>query len=362
MKILVTGGAGFIGSNFCDYCFSNEPLSMIEKIIVIDKLGYSGSIENIKELQKRDNFVFIQADICDQKIVSNILFEEKINAIVHFAAESHVDRSIDNPEIFVQSNVLGTFKLLESSFHYVSSLSRKEREKFRFVHISTDEVYGSIPLEAPPVKEGGVYDPSSPYSASKAASDHFVLAYHKTYGFPAIITHSSNNYGPRQHPEKMIPHMICNALEEKELPVYGKGLNVRDWIYVEDHCAGIWRVLNRGRLGGVYHIAKGKGMTNFELVQKICSQLDELFPRSSGRRYAELIRFVIDRPGHDLRYAIDVAKMKNELGWEAQVELEDGLRKTILWYVQHKEWIQSVLDRGYLLKRQGLYRSVGNNA
>ncbi|QSR87969.1 dTDP-glucose 4,6-dehydratase [Methylacidiphilum caldifontis] len=358
MKILVTGGAGFIGSNFCHYCYAHEPSSQIEKIIVIDKLGYSGSIENISELMEKENFCFIQADICNQELITQLLFDEKIDAVIHFAAESHVDRSIDDPAIFVQSNVVGTFKLLESSFHYFSSLAHKDKEKFRFLHISTDEVYGSIPMDASPAKEGGLYAPSSPYSASKAASDHFVWAYYKTYGLPAMITHSSNNYGPRQHPEKMIPHMICNALEGKELPVYGLGLNIRDWIYVEDHCAGIWRVLCWGKQGEVYHIGKGSGISNIELVRKICSLLDIFFPRLTGKSYSELIRFVADRPGHDLRYALDVSKMKKELGWEAQMELEKGLEKTIFWYVEHKDWIRSVMEKGYALKRQGLYRKA----
>lgn len=357
MKILVTGGAGFIGSNFCHYCFSNEPSSQIEKIVVVDKLGYSGSIENMAGLMGKKNFEFIQADIGDQKRMEQILFEEKIEAIVHFAAESHVDRSIDDPGLFVQSNVVGTYKLLESAFVYFSSLSQEKKDRFRFIHISTDEVYGSIPMDGAPTKEGGLYAPSSPYSASKAASDHFVAAYYKTYGLPALITHSSNNYGPRQHPEKMIPHMICNALEEKQLPVYGHGLNVRDWIYVEDHCEGVWKLLLKGRPGEVYHIGKGSGISNIELVKKICALLDTFFPRSSGKSYTELIRYVADRPGHDLRYALDVSKMKREIGWQAQVDLDRGLEKTLFWYVEHRDWVQSVMKKGYALKRQGLGRT-----
>ena len=324
--LLVTGGAGFIGSNFV--------LSSLEKsdeaIVNLDKLTYAGNLRNLDSLRGDSRHVFVQGDICDRALVKKLLETHKPRAIVHFAAESHVDRSISGPAEFVQTNVVGTFGLLEEARFYVEKLKDKEREKFRFLHVSTDEVYGSLGPNDPAFTETTPYAPNSPYAASKAASDHLVRAYHHTYGLPTLTTNCSNNYGPYQFPEKLIPLMISNAVAGKPLPVYGDGKNVRDWLYVLDHCAAVRVVLEKGRVGETYNIGGNSEMVNIDLVRLLCSLIDKAIP---GRKTADLITFVKDRPGHDRRYAIDASKIARELGWRPKESFESGLRKTVDWYL-----------------------------
>jgi dTDP-glucose 4,6-dehydratase len=321
--LLVTGGAGFIGSNFVLSTIAETG----ESLVNLDKLTYAGSLRNLEALRGDSRHVFIQGDICNQPLVRDLLRKYKPRAIVHFAAESHVDRSIAGPAPFIQTNVVGTFSLLEEA--------RAHSRELVFLHVSTDEVYGSLGPSDAPFTEVTPYAPNSPYSASKAAADHLVRAYHHTYGVATLTTNCSNNYGPYQFPEKLIPLMIGNALAGKPLPVYGDGLNVRDWLYVADHCAAIRRVLEKGRPGEVYNIGGGAEKTNIDLVRTICSLLDEASPRSSGR-YADLISFVKDRPGHDRRYAIDSSKIARELGWRPQESFDSGLRKTVQWYLENQ--------------------------
>jgi dTDP-glucose 4,6-dehydratase len=320
--ILVTGGAGFIGSNFVLSTLAQAD----EPIINLDKLTYAGNRRYLAPLSEDKRHVFVKGDICNRALVRDLLKKHKPRAIVHFAAESHVDRSIAGPSPFVQTNVVGTFSLLEEVRAYPGEL--------RFLHVSTDEVYGSLGPQDPPFTETTPYAPNSPYAASKAAADHLVRAYHHTYGLPTITTNCSNNYGPRQFPEKLIPLMIRNALDGKPLPVYGDGKNVRDWLYVEDHCEAVRRVLERGRVGETYNIGGGVEKRNIDLVSLLCGILDEVKPRKRGK-YAELIRFVRDRPGHDRRYAMDSAKITRELGWRARESFESGLAKTVRWYVEN---------------------------
>jgi dTDP-glucose 4,6-dehydratase len=323
--LLVTGGAGFIGSNFV--------LSTIgqtgEAIVNLDKLTYAGNLRNLDALRGDARHVFVQGDICDRTLVKRLLEEHKPRAIVHFAAESHVDRSISGPAAFVQTNVVGTFSLLEEAKEYW----KKAGCAFRFLHVSTDEVYGSLGPDDPPFTESTPFAPNSPYAASKAAADHMVRAYHHTYGLPTLTTNCSNNYGPYQFPEKLIPLMIMNAVQSKPLPVYGNGKNVRDWLYVDDHCAAVRLVLAKGRVGQTYNIGGNSERRNIELVNTLCASLDELRPRPAGR-YAELITFVQDRPGHDRRYAIDASKIRRELDWQPKERFETGLRKTVQWYLE----------------------------
>ncbi len=329
--LLVTGGAGFIGANFV--------LSTIaatgEAIVNLDKLTYAGNRDNLAPLAGDARHEFVQGDIADRALLRQLLAGRRPRAIVHFAAESHVDRSIEGPVEFIQTNVVGSFSLLEEARAYWGALPGGDRAGFRFLHVSTDEVYGSLGPAEPAFKETNAYAPNSPYAASKAASDHLVRAYHHTYGLPVVTTNCSNNYGPRQHPEKLIPLMITHALVGKPLPVYGDGLNVRDWLYVQDHCDAIRAVLERGRTGETYNIGGSSERTNLEVVNTLCALLDEARPRKSGR-YAQLVSLVKDRPGHDRRYAMDTAKIERELGWRPQESFETGMRKTVDWYLGKK--------------------------
>jgi len=330
--LLVTGGAGFIGSNFVLSTVAQAG----EPVVDLDKLTYAGSLKNLDALRGDARHTFVQGDICDRALLRTLLGRHRPRAIVHLAAESHVDRSIEGPAEFVQTNVVGTFCLLEEARAYWSALAATERAAFRFLHISTDEVYGSLGPGDPAFTEETPYAPNSPYSASKASADHLVRAYHHTYGLPTLVTNCSNNYGPHQFPEKLIPLMIHHALAGKTLPVYGDGLNVRDWLYVEDHCRALREVLARGRPGEVYNVGGGAEMKNIDLVRTLCALLDEAKPRPGGS-YASLITFVKDRPGHDRRYAIDSAKIRRELGWRPQESFESGLRKAVRWYLGQLE-------------------------
>jgi dTDP-glucose 4,6-dehydratase len=351
--ILVTGGAGFIGSNFV--------LDWIERVgepvLNLDKLTYAGNINNLVSLGNDDRHVFVCGDIGDRKLLRRLLSEYRPRAIVNMAAESHVDRSIHGPEDFIQTNIVGTFHLLEEARGYWSELPDEQKKAFRFLHVSTDEVYGSLAEDDPAFTETTPYAPNSPYSASKAASDHLVRAYHHTYGFPALTTNCSNNYGPYQFPEKLIPLMILNALSGKPLPVYGDGLNVRDWLYVKDHCAAIRVVLARGRVGEVYNIGGWSEKTNLEVVHAICATLDELKPEAKPHR--SKITLVRDRPGHDRRYAMDCRKIENELGWRPSATFESGIRMTVEWYLKNPAWIENVVSGSY---KNWILRNYENRA
>ena len=340
--ILVTGGAGFIGSNFVlDWLAQSD-----EPVINLDALTYAGNLANLASLQGDPRHVFVQGDIGDRALVDQLLAEYRPRAIVHFAAESHVDRSIHGPGAFLKTNIEGTYTLLEAARAYWSHLQGTERETFRFHHVSTDEVYGSLGPDDAPFTEDHPYQPNSPYSASKAASDHLVRAWHHTYGLPVVTTHCSNNYGPYHFPEKLIPLAIVNALAGKPLPLYGDGLNVRDWLYVKDHCAALRLVLERGRVGQTYNIGGWNEKTNLEIVRTICRLLDELRPDAAGP-HERLITFVADRPGHDRRYAIDASKVERELGWRPAETFETGIRKTVQWYLDHPEWVAQVQSGAY---------------
>ncbi|MCE7505176.1 dTDP-glucose 4,6-dehydratase [Polynucleobacter sp. IMCC30063] len=342
--IVVTGGAGFIGSNFVLDWLANPKA---EGIINLDKLTYAGNLSTLAPLEKDPRHIFIQGDIGDSTLVANLLQEHRPRAIINFAAESHVDRSIHGPADFIQTNILGSFNLLECSRTYWNSLPTEAQQQFRFLHVSTDEVYGSLGASAAAFKETTAYEPNSPYSASKAASDHLVRAWFHTYGLPVLTTNCSNNYGPYHFPEKLIPLVILNALNEKPLPIYGDGMQVRDWLYVGDHCTAIRRVLEKGTLGETYNVGGWNEKTNLEVVNTICSILDELRPRSSGGSYAEQIRFVTDRPGHDRRYAIDASKLERELGWKPAETFATGIRKTVEWYLANPEWVAGVQSGSY---------------
>ena len=341
--ILVTGGAGFIGANFVlDWLTQHD-----EPVINLDKLTYAGNLETLASLQGDARHVFVQGDIGDAALVSRLLAEHRPRAVVNFAAESHVDRSIHGPEDFIQTNIVGTFHLLESVRAYWGGLAGDEREAFRFLHVSTDEVYGSLGKDDPAFTENHRYEPNSPYSASKAASDHLVRAYHHTYGLPVLTTNCSNNYGPYHFPEKLIPLMIVNALAGKALPVYGDGMQIRDWLYVKDHCSAIRRVLEAGRLGEVYNVGGWNEKPNIEIVNTVCALLDELRPRADGQPYAAQISYVTDRPGHDRRYAIDARKLEAELGWKPAETFETGIRKTVQWYLGNPDWVAHVQSGAY---------------
>ncbi len=341
--ILVTGGAGFIGANFVlDWL-----QAMAEPILNLDKLTYAGNLENLASLESDSRHVFVQGDIADTQLLTRLLDQHKPWAIVNFAAESHVDRSILGPEDFIQTNIVGTFRLLETARKHWAGLSPSEQASFRFLHVSTDEVYGSLAAADPAFTENHRYQPNSPYSASKAASDHLVRAYHHTYGLPVLTTNCSNNYGPYHFPEKLIPLMIVNALAGKALPVYGDGMQVRDWLYVKDHCSAIRRVLDGGRLGEVYNVGGWNEKPNIEIVHSVCALLDELRPRSDGQSYREQITFVADRPGHDQRYAIDASKMERELGWKPADTFASGMRKTVHWYLNNPGWVANVQSGAY---------------
>jgi dTDP-glucose 4,6-dehydratase len=340
--LLVTGGAGFIGANFILEFLAESG----EQVVNLDKLTYAGNPRNLDELAGNPLHVLVHGDISDRSLVRSLLHAHKPRAIVHFAAESHVDRSIHGPADFVQTNVVGTFSLLEETRTWWSALSQLEQKDFRFLHVSTDEVYGSLGPSDPPFSEASPYSPNSPYSASKAGSDHLVRAYQHTYGLPTLTTNCSNNYGPFQFPEKLIPLVIHNALSGKPLPIYGDGSNVRDWLFVRDHCKAIIEVLARGRVGETYNIGGGAEMTNIDLVRTLCGLLDVAKPRRGGD-YASLITYVADRPGHDRRYAIDATKISAELGWAPGESFRSGLEKTVRWYLDHQEWVQNVASGAY---------------
>ncbi|MGE0100572.1 MAG: dTDP-glucose 4,6-dehydratase [Hydrogenophaga sp.] len=341
--ILVTGGAGFIGANFVlDWLAQDD-----EPVINLDKLTYAGNLESLSSLQGDARHVFVQGDVGDSALVAGLLATHQPRAVVHFAAESHVDRSIHGAEDFIQTNIVGTFRLLEAVRAHWTALPEAERAAFRFLHVSTDEVYGSLTPDAPAFTETHGFEPNSPYSASKAASDHLVRAWHHTHGLPVLTTNCSNNYGPYHFPEKLIPLMIVNALAGKPLPVYGDGMQVRDWLYVKDHCSAIRRVLEAGRLGETYNVGGWNEKPNIEIVHTICSLLDEIRPRADGAAYATQITHVKDRPGHDRRYAIDARKIERELGWKPAETFDTGIRKTVQWYLDHPEWVEHVQSGAY---------------
>ena len=345
MTLLVTGGAGFIGSNFVLEWFKDGSTGG-ERIVNLDALTYAGNAENLRSLEGDARHVFVQGDICDRALIDRLLGEHRPRAIVHFAAESHVDRSIHGPGAFIKTNVDGTFTLLESARVHWNTLNGDDQARFRFHHVSTDEVYGSLKPADPAFAETNPYEPNSPYSASKAASDHLVRAWHHTYGLPVVTTNCSNNYGPYHFPEKLIPLMIVNALAGKPLPVYGDGQQIRDWLYVTDHCSAIRAVLARGRLGETYNVGGWNEKANIEIVRTICTLLDELRPDPAGS-YARLITYVKDRPGHDRRYAIDARKIERELGWRPAETFETGIRKTVAWYLANGDWVSRVQSGAY---------------
>ncbi len=357
-NVLVTGGAGFIGSNFVRYLLR---LNRQSRVVNLDALSYSGSLENLKDLPEPASHIFVEGSICDAELVARLLREYEIDTIVHFAAETHVDRSILDPGLFVQTNVLGTFTLLEAARKYWLEDPKIDPQKIRFHHVSTDEVFGSLAPDEPAWDESVPYAPNSPYAASKAASDHLVRAYGHTYGLPFTITNCSNNYGPYQFPEKLVPLMILHAMEGKPLPIYGDGQQVRDWLYVEDHCEAIWQVLQHGRTGESYNIGGNCQPPNLEIVDTLCDILDEIKPDSPFRPHTRLKKYVADRPGHDRRYAMNTEKIRRELDWTPRHDLHEGLLKTVGWYLDHGEWIETIrkqeeyqawLDKNYSKRRE----------
>lgn len=343
MSIIVTGGAGFIGSNFVLDWFQESS----EPVVTLDKLTYAGNPENLASLKDNAAHKLVQGDIGDFELVSRLLTEYKPRAVLNFAAESHVDRSIRGPGEFIQTNIVGTFHLLEAVRAYWDGLPDDERAAFRLLHVSTDEVYGSLEKDDPAFSETNRYEPNSPYSASKAASDHLVRAYHHTYGLPVLTTNCSNNYGPYHFPEKLIPLVIHNALAGEPLPIYGDGQQIRDWLYVKDHCAAIRRVLAAGQLGETYNVGGWNEKTNLEVVRTVCALLDELSPRADGQPYENQITFVKDRPGHDQRYAIDASRLERELGWKPAETFETGIRKTVTWYLENQQWVAGITSGTY---------------
>jgi dTDP-glucose 4,6-dehydratase len=343
MTLLVTGGAGFIGANFVlDWLAGSE-----EAVVNLDKLTYAGNLRNLAGVASHPGHRFVRGDIGDADLVARLLAEHRPRAVVHIAAESHVDRSIHGPADFIQTNIVGTFRLLEAVRAHVGGLDEAQRAAFRFLHVSTDEVYGSLDPDEPAFTETHRYQPNSPYSASKAAGDHLVRAYHHTYGLPVLTTNCSNNYGPFHFPEKLIPLVIHNALAGRQLPVYGDGRQVRDWLYVKDHCSAIRRVLDAGRIGEVYNVGGWNEMANIEVVHTLCDILDELRPRADRASYRAQIAFVRDRPGHDRRYAIDASRLERELGWRPAESFESGIRKTVRWYLDHPDWVAEVTSGAY---------------
>jgi len=349
MKIFVTGGAGFIGGNFV----LKQVLQENNEVLNFDKLTYAGNLNTLKNVDSYPGYQFVQGDICDRSMVNASINKFQPDVIVHFAAESHVDRSIDGPFEFIQTNIIGTAVLLDEASHYYKTLSNENKDTFRFLHVSTDEVYGSLDDEGY-FTEKTPYDPSSPYSASKASSDHIASAWHRTYGLPVLITNCSNNYGPYQFPEKLIPLMILNCLSEKHLPVYGKGENVRDWLYVEDHCDAIYTVLSKGKLGATYNIGGNNEIKNIDIVKTICQAMDKLAPRRDNAQYEDLISYVADRPGHDFRYAIDASKILDDLDWKPQESFASGIEKTIRWYLNNEAWWKAIKDNTYQQVRLGV--------
>jgi dTDP-glucose 4,6-dehydratase len=349
MKYLVTGGAGFIGSAVVRHLAADPANTVVN----LDKLTYAGNLESLRQVSNRPNYQFRHADVCDQATILDILRAEDIDIVMHLAAESHVDRSIDGPEAFIETNIIGTFRMLNAARAYYDGLSGDKRAGFRFHHISTDEVFGDLPFDSGVFTEETPYAPSSPYSASKAASDHLVRAWHETYKLPVVLSNCSNNYGPFHFPEKLIPLVILNALDEKPLPIYGKGENVRDWLHVEDHARALHLVATKGRNGESYNIGGRAERTNLDVVKAICAALDKRRPRANGRSYSELITYVTDRPGHDRRYAIDPAKAENELGWRAQHTFESGIATTIDWYLANEWWWKPIRENKYAGDRLG---------
>ena len=346
----VTGGCGFIGANFIQFLLKKtKPKSVIN----LDKLTYAGNQKNLADFKQDPRYIFVHGDICDAELVSKLCTKYQPNYIINFAAESHVDRSIDGPAEFIQTNIVGTSVLLQESLKYYSTLKGKESERFRFHHVSTDEVFGSL-SESGFFTEESPYDPSSPYSASKASSDHLVRAWHRTFDLPVLISNCSNNYGPYQFPEKLIPLMILNCLEEKPLPVYGTGENIRDWLYVEDHCDAIYTILQKGTIGETYNVGGNNEIKNIQIVEVICDVLNDIHPARSGKSYHELITFVKDRPGHDFRYAIDASKLKKEIGWEPKESFNTGIQKTIEWYLKNEEWWKTIQENSYKQERLGI--------
>lgn len=341
--IFVTGGAGFIGSNFVLNWLEREEGSVVN----LDKLTYAGNLANLESLERNERHIFVRGDIQDRLLVRELLGQYHPSAIIHFAAETHVDKSIYTPSPFIQTNVVGTFDLLEEALVFWKNLNSTEQNKFKFIHISTDEVYGSLDPKAPSSLETSPYAPNSPYAASKAGSDHLIRAYYHTYGLPTIITHASNNFGPYQFPEKLIPLLIFNAIEGKPLPIYGDGLNIRNWLYVEDHCNALRAIIQSGLAGEVYNIGGVKELTNNELVFTLCGILDDFFPKSPHRPYSSLIQYVEDRPGHDRRYSINSRKILTDLGWQPQYEFEASLRKTVEWYLSHTAWVNNIRSEEY---------------
>ena len=353
--ILVTGGAGFIGANFVlDWLNGND-----EAVINLDKLTYAGNLQTLSSLENDPRHLFVQGDIGDRELVGRLLQEHQVRAVINFAAESHVDRSIHGPGEFIQTNVVGTFNLLEAVRAYWNALEGEAKAAFRFLHVSTDEVYGTLSATDAPFSESNRYEPNSPYSASKAASDHLVRAWHHTYGLPVLTTNCSNNYGPYHFPEKLIPLVILNALAGKPLPIYGDGQQIRDWLYVKDHCSAIRTVLAQGRLGETYNVGGWNEKANLDVVHTICHILDTLRPKADGTGYAEQITYVQDRPGHDRRYAIDARKLERELGWKPAETFESGIRKTVEWYLDNQDWVSNVTSGNY---RQWLEQHYGNKA
>lgn len=346
-KVLVTGGAGFIGSAVCRYLVKERGIEVLN----LDKLTYAGVPESLREIQDSPLYRFAKADVCDRPAVAALFADFQPDAVMHLAAESHVDRSIDGPAAFIETNIVGTYTMLECAREYWGALPEGRKTAFRFHHISTDEVYGSLGAEGL-FEETTPYDPRSPYSASKASSDHLVMAWFHTYGLPVVITNCSNNYGPYHFPEKLIPLVILNALDEKTLPIYGKGDNIRDWLYVEDHACALVTVVEKGRVGETYNVGGRNERTNLEVVQTICGILDELKPRAAGS-YADLIAFVADRPGHDARYAIDATKLETELGWKAQENFDTGIRRTVQWYIDNGWWWKPIREKKYSGERLG---------
>lgn len=346
--VLITGGAGFIGSNFINFISKKYDF----RIVNLDLLTYAGNLDSLQSCEKNSHYTFIQGDICNAELVKELFVNYQPDTIIHFAAESHVDRSIDGPATFIQTNINGTFNLLENSKQYWTSLNKTKKAQFQFLHVSTDEVYGSLGLNGYFTEETP-YAPNSPYSASKASSDHLVRAYFHTYGLPVLMTNCSNNYGPNQFPEKLIPLMLLNALEGKPLPVYGTGQNIRDWLYVEDHCTAILAVLEKGKPGEKYNIGGHNEKTNLDIVYTLCDILDSKKPRADGKSYREQITFVKDRPGHDMRYAIDASKIQRELGWVPAETFETGIVKTVDWYLNNLDWCRRITDGSYQRERLG---------
>ena len=349
MNILVTGGAGFIGSALCRYLVTDHN----NHVINADKLTYAGNLDSLKSIESMTNYSFVQADICDDSSMLQILRDGNVHLVMHLAAESHVDRSIDGPAAFIETNIVGTFRLLNAALTYWRELPKDRKESFRFHHISTDEVFGDLPFDSGIFTEETPYNPSSPYSASKAASDHLVRAWHETYGLPVVLSNCSNNYGPFHFPEKLIPLVILNALNLKPLPVYGTGANVRDWLYVEDHARGLVEVATRGKIGESYNIGGRSERTNLQVVETICDILNSKCPRADGKSYRDLITFVTDRPGHDRRYAIDASKIERELGWKPGESFESGIEKTVQWYIDNSWWWESIRTGRYRGERLG---------